>query len=190
MRVLRVLFTKTPIGLSKLSITMIPDKTDATEHYLLAEYHEAANAYFKGVDIGFTTVKSYITINGLFAALIGALSDPKGPLPAAMSEMVKVIPWFALVASFALLMGLPHYFKHLGNCSLRCAEIEAEFGGRLFTKLNGIATGGKKFNTGIGLIIIISSVVFFWLYFALKTHYPSLDIWSTVTNNVRLKLNF
>jgi hypothetical protein len=57
---------------------MVPHQTPATE-FSLVEYKEAANAYFKGVDIGYTGLRSYITLNGLFAAIIAALSAKLGP---------------------------------------------------------------------------------------------------------------
>jgi hypothetical protein len=48
--------------------------------FLLVEYKESANAYFKGVDIGYTGLKGYITINALFVAVIAAVAESKfGP---------------------------------------------------------------------------------------------------------------
>ena len=159
---------------------MSEPQPSAANQYVLAEYHEAANAYFKGVDIGYTAVKSYITANGLFAALLGALSDPKGPLPSTLTELVRIVPWFALVISFALFVALPHYFRHLNNCSMRCAELEHQFEGKLFTRLNGISSSKTSFNSGLGLLLIIGTIASFWLYFALKMNFPDLPIWATI----------
>lgn len=142
--------------------------------FQLAEYRESANAYFKGVDIGYTTVRSYITINGLFAALIGALAEPKGQL-LALSEITKIIPFFALVASLALIAALPHYYKHLENCRLRCEQIERLRGGKLFTEL-GVVEKGSWFTSNAGLKTVIYSIVVFWVYFAIRGLYPEFDL--------------
>ena len=155
---------------------------EPSREFAMAEYHEAANAYFKGVDIGYTSVKSYITINGLFAALIGALAEPKSGVLSSMSEMVKLVPWFALVASFALFVALPHYFRHLENCRKRCEEIETVYGGLLFTRLGRIAHRRSSFNSGLGLIIIIGSIVSFWLYFAMKLQNPNFQLWKAISD--------
>ena len=149
--------------------------------FAMTEYHEAANAYFKGVDIGYTAVKGYITLNALFAALIGGLADPKVESLKVASEMVRLVPGFAIVASLTLLMALPHYFSHLENCRRRCEEIESLYKGRLFTKLGGIArgeAGSTRFraNANIGLIFIVLSFLSFWAYFGIKLRYPDFEL--------------
>ena len=141
---------------------MEEQQSEPSKEFALAEYHEAANAYFKGVGIGYTTVGSYIAINGLFAAL---LSTP-GAL-AAGSPMVRLVPLFAIIVSIALLAALPYYFNHLENCRKRCEEIENSYGGKLFTNLGKIGNR-PAFNSRHGLLVIIASIVTLWIYFATR----------------------
>jgi hypothetical protein len=165
-----------------MSQTNLDAETARSDQFCLAEYHEATNAYFKGVDIGYTSVKSYVTINGLFAALVGALADPKGPLPASLAEVVKFIPWFAVAISLSLMIALPHYFRHLNNCSDRAAELEATFDGALFSRLKKISDSRSSFNTGLGLLLMVGAIAGFWVYFGLKSLFPGVDFWHFVTS--------
>jgi hypothetical protein len=142
--------------------------------FLLAEYRESANAYFKGVDIGWTGFRAYLTFNVLFAGLLGALAEPKGQLSAA-GEMIKFIPFFALVASAAVATVTPHYFRHLENCRRRCQEIEKIKGGLLFTELGRIAHRGLRIRSTAVLFMVMGSIITFWAYFAFK-NFPDFSI--------------
>lgn len=144
--------------------------TEAAKEFALAEYHEAANAYFKGVDIGYTTVRAYITMNVLFAALISAVSESQSAIFASGADVLRVVPILAIVISFTLMFALPYYFRHLENCRLRCEEIEKDNGGKLFTRLGSIAHARNSFSTAIGLVMIIFVVLAFWVYFALRSY--------------------
>jgi hypothetical protein len=135
--------------------------------FLLVEYKESANAYFKGVDIGYTGLKGYITINALFAALIVALREAKLG-PSVPTDVIRLIPAFALVVFVALLLILPHYFAHLRNCQRRCQEIEELMGGSMFTKLGKIARRPLKVGAGLGALIIIASIGLVWVVFAVQ----------------------
>jgi len=146
---------------------MEPHQTPAAE-FSLVEYREAANAYFKGVDIGYTGLRSYITLNGLFAAVIAALAGPRGQSFAVGNELVKLIPVFALLGTVAIAVVIPHYFRHLENCRRRCQEIEESNNGTLFKRLGEIAHGGYKFKAVVVTSIIIISISTFWFYFAVK----------------------
>ena len=145
------------------------DSHDETE-FILVEYREAANAYFKGVEIGWTGFRSYLTINALFAALIGAVAEPKGQLTG-VSEVAKLVPFFALVASLAILAVTPYYFRNLNNCRRRCEEIEKLKGGKLFTDLGRIATDGYRIKSTQVLLMLVGSIVVFWCYVAAKSYY-------------------
>jgi hypothetical protein len=136
--------------------------------FLLAEYRESANAYFKGVDIGWTGFRAYLTFNVLFAGLLGVLAEPKGHL-SATSEMIRLIPFFALVASVAVATVAPHYFRHLENCRRRCQEIEEIKGGALFTELGRIANRGIRIRSTAVLFMVMGSIIVFWMYFAIKS---------------------
>lgn len=141
------------------------------------EYHEAANAYFKGVDIGYTTLRNYITINVLFAALIGSVSERLSTTIGSSGDLIQIVPWLAIAASLALLFSLPYYFRHLENCRKRCEEIELEFGGKLFTRLGGIGRRARwGFNTVLGLMMIIAVVSSFWLYLLVKSENPDFRL--------------
>ena len=152
----------------------MPLGNDASADFSQTEYRESANAYFKGVDIGWMGFKSYITINALFAALVGALSEHKGT-PAA-NDLVKLIPFFALVATFAVAAVMPHYYKHLENCRLRCEQIEAIHGGKLFTNLGNIAHKGHNLRATGVVVMVLGSIALFWTYFAFKSFYPDTQL--------------
>jgi hypothetical protein len=153
---------------------MASDNRDETE-FILVEYRESANAYFKGVEIGWTGLRSYLTINALFAALLGALSEPKGQLMGA-SEVAKLVPFFALVASLAIVAVCPYYFMHLENCRKRCEEIEKLRGGKFFTNLGVIAAGKSKVKSKGVLFMLVGSVVVFWCYFGVKSYFPDVSL--------------
>jgi hypothetical protein len=145
----------------------------------LAEYHEAASAYHRGTEIGWTAVRGYITINVLFVALIGAISERRPEEIISAGDMVKAVPFVALFVSLLLLLILPYYYRHLENCRRRAEEIEKTFGGKLFTRLGAIGrTGG--FTTAVGLPLIILSIFGFWLYFAVKVYYPAFQLFATI----------
>lgn len=140
----------------------------AKTEYVLAEYREAANAYFKGVDIGYTGVRGYITINLLFATALGVLAEPKIPTLLAAGDVGRLIPIFALLTSTGFFSAFPHYFRHLKNCQHRCQELEALWGGLLFTRLNRIAGNQIKVGGAIGAIIITVPLILFWVILAAR----------------------
>jgi hypothetical protein len=142
----------------------------------LAEYREAANAYFKGVDIGYTTIKGYVALNGLFVAVLGAFGDAKNSSLSFASDLVSLVPIFALVASAALLLMLPRYFMHLANCQHRCAELEKLFGGHLFTRLGAIAESRTTANTSLALLAVALAVASFWGYFLIRLWWPTFNV--------------
>ena|ERR1700682_2816562 len=159
----------------------MPVDAEQGNDFRLAEYRESANAYFKGVDIGWTGLRSYITVNALFVALLSALAEPKGQL-LATAEIVKLVPFFALIATVAIASVAPHYFRHLENCRKRCQEIEEQMGGKLFTRLGTIAGAdvpGRrryKIRSTFVLILLIGSILLFWTYFAIKNYYPDFEL--------------
>jgi hypothetical protein len=143
---------------------------------ILAEYREAANAYFKGVDIGYTNIKGYVALNGLFVAVLGAFGDTKNSTLSFASDLISLVPIFALVASVALLLMLPRYFLHLANCQRRCAELEKLFGGHLFTRLGEIAAGKTTANTSLALLAVAMAVASFWGYFLVRLWWPTFNV--------------
>jgi hypothetical protein len=148
---------------------MAPKEENVTEDFLPIEYREAVNAYFKGVDIGYTGLKSYITVNVFFLTLMGLLIDPKIQMFVAAGPIVKFVPYFALGISAAFLAILPHYFKHLENCRSRCAQIEKLKHGKLFNRLGHISHGTlSKFITLVVLAVVVLSLIAVWLYFAIS----------------------
>lgn len=141
---------------------------DVAEDFVPVEYREAANAYFKGVDIGYTGLKSYIGINVFFLTLMGFLADPKAQAFVAAGPIGKVVPYFALGISAAFVVVLPHYFNHLENCRKRCEQLEKMKHGKLFTKLGEIAYGRlSKFISYLVLAAIVVSLLATWTYFAI-----------------------
>ncbi|CAN7647621.1 hypothetical protein LJR220_006075 [Bradyrhizobium sp. LjRoot220] len=149
-----------------------PNNT-ARDQFAYIEYKEACAAYFHGVEIGYTVAKHYATVNALLVALLGALAalELKNPILPSPSSIARCIPWIAIILSILFALAVPHYWKHLQNCALRCAEIEKEYGGKLF---GGIVETGdtSRFQSGIGLYAMISIVSLVWLAFALSRYLP------------------
>lgn len=149
------------------------------------EYHEAANAYFKGVDIGYTTLRNYVTLNALFGAVVAALMDPNFGSSANASgaiEILSIVPWVAIAASLLLGLALPHYFNHLENCRHRCQELEQLLGGHLFTRLGGVANNKRSFNAAYGLIGVIVLMSALWTYVGLRLTYGSFSLFEVGRN--------
>lgn len=141
----------------------------AAQEFAHVEYKEACSAYFHGVDIGYTVVRHYATVNALLVILIGTLAttELRTPVLPSAADIVRIVPWIAIVFSLALAAALPHYWSHLRNCRDRCVEIESAYGGQLFTRLATIETGGR-FGSGAGLNAIIFLVLALWLAFAFR----------------------
>jgi hypothetical protein len=152
---------------------MVEGSEKLKEDFLLIEYREAANAYFQGVNIGYTGIKSYVTINTLFVAALGLMAEPKGRHAGVIASLVYAIPILALVVSFAFAAVIPHYNKHLENCRDRCQKIEEKRGGELFTELGriGKARAFKSrlgFNSTFGACAIWMSIAAFWAVLGIK----------------------
>ncbi len=103
-------------------------KEEQAAEFQLVEYRESANAYFKGVEIGFTGLKGYITINVLFATALGLLVNPNASSIFGATDVGKLVPSFALLASIGFILTFPHYFNHLENCRMRCQKLESRKG--------------------------------------------------------------
>jgi hypothetical protein len=151
----------------------IAKKPEDISQLLAAEYREAANAYFKRIEIGFSTVKLYLTLNGIFIAFMGAASEAKLGIPAVVAGTVKVIPWIGLALTIALVMALANYLRHLENCRVRCEEIESEFGGRLFTRMGAVTSRGYGINSTSGYQLFLFIILVVWSFFALRTVLPA-----------------
>jgi hypothetical protein len=114
----------------------VPEVGEQRSAFLVAEYREAANAYFEGTNIGWTGLRFYVTTNAFFATAFSVLTGFKEQPLGSTGHNVRFSPIFALsvsisalLLSVAILLVLSHYFNHLENCRLRCQQIEAEWGG-------------------------------------------------------------
>ncbi len=146
---------------------------ESQKEFLLAEYREAAGAYFEGVQLGYSVFKGYITANGLFVAALGALGEGKF-LGLQNVSLLKIIPILALLVSLTMIMALPHYFKHLENCRSRCEALETVWGGALFTRLGRISNGGSALTSAGGMILTVGVIVAFWLGLIFHGHLSRL----------------
>ncbi len=134
------------------------------EQFLLTEYHEAATSYANGVDIGFSTTKTFVAIHGvLLTVQVSPTAGADG------LEIVKTIqmvaPVFGMLTSLLLLALISLYFHHLNNCLDRCCQIEALFGGKLFTG-NQAVPKQKGPNTGNALYVIAMCAFLLWAILA------------------------
>jgi hypothetical protein len=146
----------------------IKEKQDFT----YVEYKEASTAYFHGVEIGYTVVKHYITVNALLVALMGFLGtvEVKNPVLPSPVFLARLVPWVGVFFSVVLVSVMPRYWEHLKNVRNRCVEIEALYEGQLFTRLAKIESG--RFGAGGALRIIVLLVAVLWLLFAIRHLLP------------------
>lgn len=153
------------------------EKTARRDGFAYVEYKEACSAYFHGVEIGFTVVKHYATLNTLLIVLLGALAtvDQKNPILPSPVEVARFVPWIAIVISGLLAFAVPHYWRHLDNCSRRCAQIEGEYGGKLFERIVETSESGR-FGSGGGLWVMIFCVSLLWLMFVFRAQIGQLSL--------------
>jgi len=148
------------------------------KEFQLLEYTVASTAYHNGVTIGYTVIRNYIALNAVFFAGISIGYNPSTTSVAEVSNYVKIIPVVGVICAFIFLCIFPYYKEHLDNCQNRCADIEKNYGGKLFTRMAAIETRGENildarrgFNT---ILIVVLSV---WLLTAMQ-----LKVWTVITD--------
>jgi hypothetical protein len=130
------------------------------------------NAYFQGVNIGWTGLRFFITINATFGAAFSVLAGLKDQ-PVVAGHIVKVnsnislgIAGAAIVLCAAVFFVQKHYFAHLENCRSRCQQLEAEWDGQLFTELGRIEKdrflSTYALNSQYTLNLIILCIAILW----------------------------
>ncbi len=135
---------------------------DLRPKFLLTEYDQAAKAYFAGVLAGQDFFRQYLYGNGVLGVFFGAAAGLlKDHATVAKAALVS-IPIVAIISSLVLLRAMSLYDRHLDNCQNRCSEIEAEFGGKIFTRIGDI---GKATSMGAttGLRLICCVFTLFWI---------------------------
>lgn len=153
-----------------MSTKKVNDTNINADEFVQIEYVEAINAYHKGVNIGYTMLKGYLTANGLLLGVLSAIltvsSENKltGTLEILALFFNFIIPAFALILSAIMFFSIPHYAKHLDNCQDRAAALENKFNGQLFNNLKSISDKGS-FNTLIALRGIVLLFGLFWICF-------------------------
>jgi hypothetical protein len=158
----------------ELSMT---EKLDAIA-FAKIEYSEACKAYFHGVEIGYTMVKHFATVQALLIVVIGYLAtmEVKNAFLPSPTDLARFVPWLGIFFSLGLGALLPHYWKHVSNCRDRCSAIEVQFGGRLFSRLKEIE--GSKFGAAAGLAAFILLPAILWAAFAFRKQisaFPALQ---------------
>lgn len=129
--------------------------------FLLAEYHEAATSYANGVEIGFSTIKAFLAINGVLITL------HQTPLELVNnSEVIQYLqqlaPYFGILLSFILVPFVSLYFKHLNNCLHRCCDIEEIFEGKLFSGNRDVSKTILNTKNILFFIAIVPGIM--WVY--------------------------
>jgi hypothetical protein len=133
---------------------------DLKDEFKLVEYKETAAAYFKGVEIGISFIKLYLLING---ALLGAMAFSNSSSPGIANDLgvgaylnqiglTHITPWVGLLFSILLFGIVPFYRNQLNGCSSRCAEIERELEGKLFSKIQSVSSENQQYVSAVGAI--------------------------------------
>jgi hypothetical protein len=149
----------------------VKSNSEAEDKFVMAEYKEAAAAYFKGVDIGYTTLKNFFAINVIFITVINLNPASGGITGIKIAKFINLVPAFGILICLVFMLAISHYFKHLENCRMRCEEIEQIHGGKLFSRMGAISnTRRKSFSTGWAthLMAVIFIVIWGYMLFALN----------------------
>jgi hypothetical protein len=143
----------------------VKSNNEGDEKFAMAEYKEAAAAYFKGVDIGYTTLKNFFAINVIFITIINLNPASAGAAGAKIAAFINLVPAFGILICVVFMLAIGHYFRHLENCRLRCEEIEKSHGGQLFSRMGTISNTKKKmFSTGWATHLLAGIFIVVWGY--------------------------
>jgi hypothetical protein len=149
----------------------VKSNNEDEQKFAMAEYKEAAAAYFKGVDIGYTTLKNFFAINVIFMTVINLNPATTSVAGTKIAAFINLVPAFGILICFVFMLAIGHYFKHLENCRMRCEEIEKPHGGKLFSRMGNISNKDRKyFSTGWAthFLAILFVAVWGYMLFALN----------------------
>lgn len=127
--------------------------------FALVEYAQAANAYFKGVDVGYSTLKQYVTANVALMALIAARFAPDSKLDIVPKSFEIPIALVGLAMFAISALTQKRYFSHLENCRRRCSQIENKYDGKLFTEMGVISEGKEN-----GITTDLALAIIYWIF--------------------------
>jgi hypothetical protein len=162
-------------GSSMVANASPADSSKDDESFLLAEYKEAAAAYFKGVDVGITSLKQFIATSSALLALVHSKIVPTTFIFNLKNGAEFLITLVGIVICFIFIAILKRYFLHLENCRSRCEELEKIFGGQFFTRLGDISMDRNKgINTSITLKFIVAAFVLCWVFTLINLFYSAL----------------
>jgi hypothetical protein len=132
------------------------------KEFALVEYQKSAEMYSRGVDIGFSATQNFLILNGILITTFQLQSTAGGGF--AMIERIQSLaPWAGLLLSLGYLFCVSPYQSHLNNCLERCIEIEAKYGGLLFTRNHRISN--RKIHTGLLLYVVAVASISTWMFF-------------------------
>jgi len=136
--------------------------------FRVKEYEEAANAYFKGIEIGLNYMRQFFfavafLITGFFTCW--SLASGQNPEEFAYYLMIAI----SIAGSFLsilLLSLLPYFDRQLANCSKRAVEIEKTLDGNLFSRIHNASAGKtdkRPFDSVRGVSFVLVIVLTLWI---------------------------
>jgi hypothetical protein len=129
--------------------------------FLHREYQEAAKAYARGVQTGLDLFRQYLlgtgVLGALFGAAVGMLKDQFG----VGRYVVLIVPTVGIIASVVFILILKQYKRQLNNSRQRCEEIEALFGGKLFSGIAKISNS-TRLDTVLAVQIVCGVFIALW----------------------------
>lgn len=132
--------------------------------FLIAEYKESVNAYFKGVDIAYNSLRSYFVLNGILLAAFASLSQNKNLLSAELGLVLPIISGVGLITSLLLHVSIGTYQRHLACVRMRCVQIEQMFRGSLLSGIEKISTDRRRIIKSSVALRVIATIFFaLWL---------------------------
>ena len=134
-------------------------RSDSERHdFALTEYKEASMAFFKGVDIGFSFLRFFFIINAALATILQLDDNALKRVVGISQYFPYAIPGIGVLFSLGLLSFTGYYGRQLDKCAERCSQIEKDYGGRIFTEIDG-ENKGPRLMTSTRAIASIAIII-------------------------------
>jgi hypothetical protein len=133
---------------------MTPDQRLA---FSMKEYEESAKAFIACVQVAQNLFQSFLFGNGVLAALLGGTAGFS--FGATSKYFLSIIPIVGILSAAIFIFMISRIRSAYDICRIRCVEIEAELGGKLFTMV-GTARGTST--SVIAVRLLGSTFMFFW----------------------------
>ncbi len=135
--------------------------------FIGVEYQEACKAYFHGVLIGQSFLRLFILVQSiLFSSYI--LFKGLGLIITDFGIALYAPGMFGLLLSGMVFAFAPKYDRYLDMISERCADLEASFDGKLFTRIHKVSAGSVGLSSTSGARVVAVGFAIIWAIFLIQ----------------------